>query len=131
MKDYILNLDKPRRLKFGFKASRLMREQFGGKDLDAVKDMNVDEFPKIAWCGLVWEDEALTMERVEELLDEKIPSEYTITSVIELIGNAIMDHMGVDLRKLRKKTDVKKKKRKQPTRAIPSKRHEKPPTKSV
>lgn len=123
MKEYILNLDKPRRLKFGFRASRLMREQFGGKDLDAVSDMNVDEFPKIAWCGLVWEDKDLTMERVEELLDEKIPSEYTVTSVIEMIGNAILDHMGVDLKKLREKAGVKKKIEKQARKTIPSKKH--------
>jgi len=131
MTEHILNLDKPRKLKFGFKASRLLKEKFKDKDIEALSNMSVHEFPIIAWCGLVWEDESLTPERVEEIIDEKIPDEYTVTGIIELLSNAIMDHMGVDLKKLKEEAekDEKKKKKRKVTKRIPSKKAEKQPSK--
>lgn len=131
MKEHIINLDRPRRLKFGFRASRLIREKFGSKDVDALKDMNIDEFPYIAYAGLVWEDETLTAEKVEQLLDEKIGSEYTVVKIIGILSSAIVDHMGVDFRKVKGKggVSVKKKKKSGPRERIPSGKPVKRPTK--
>lgn len=121
MKDFILNLDRPRKLKFGFKASRLIREMFGKKDIEALRNMNVDEFAKVAYCGLVWDDETLTVEKVEELIDAKIPEAYTVTGIIKILSEAIAAHMGVSLTRIGG-TAVKKKTKKPPTETIPSRK---------
>ena len=94
MQDYILNLDKPRKLKYGFKATRLITEKFGGKGLEDLKELALNEFIFIAWAGLIWEDESLTEEKVEQMCDEKIGSEYTQTSIINIIAAAITAHSG-------------------------------------
>jgi len=107
MQDYILNLDKPRKLRFGFKATRLINEKFGGKGLEDLKELALGEFIFIAWAGLIWEDESLTEERVEALFDEKIGSEYTQTSIINIIAAAITAHSGAKPVKKKQKTPLK------------------------
>ncbi len=114
MKDYILELDKPRKLKFGYKASRLIREKFGDKDFSDVKKMNIDDMPIFAWAGLVWEEEELTVEKVEGLLDAKISDEFTVIDSMTIIVAAFAAHMGVK--------PVKKKTKKQPKKKIPTKK---------
>jgi hypothetical protein len=99
--EYILDLDRPRKLRYGFKATRLIRKQFGGKkDLTDVLDINVDEIPFFIWAGLVWEDESLTVEKVEELVDEKIPGKYRVIDVINIVVKAIADQIGVPEKKV-------------------------------
>jgi len=122
MKDYILNLDKPRKLKYGFKASRLIREKFGDKDFRDIGNMHMDEMPTVAWAGLVWEDENLSVEKVEELLDNKIPETYTIIQCMEIIVEAVAAHIGTGpIPPQKKKTKTKKK---QPKMKIHSKKTE-------
>ena len=118
MKDYFLDLDKPRKLKFGFKASRLIREKFGDKDFRDISKFHVDDMPTVAWAGLVWEDENLSVEKVEELLDAQIPEKITIIDCMEIIVDAMIAHIGV------KAIPKKKKKKKQPQKKIPSKKIE-------
>ena len=122
MKDYILNLDKPRQLKFGFKASRLIREKFGDKDFRDIGNMHMDEMPTVAWAGLVWEDQNLSVEKVEEMLDKKIPEFYTIIQCMEVIVEAVAAHIGAPSIPTQKKK--KKTKKKQPEKKIPSKKIE-------
>ena len=118
MKDYILDLDKPRKLKFGFKASRLIREKFGDKDFRDISKFHVDDMPTVAWAGLVWEDQNLSVEKVEELLDAQIPEKITIIDCMEIIVAALIAHIGV------KVIPQKKKKKKQPKKKIPIKKIE-------
>jgi len=102
MKDYILDLDKPRELRYGFKANRLIRQKFGEKSLESlVSDFKVDDMPALVWAGLKWEDNALTVEQLEDLLDEAIPKKYTILGVIEEALEALVAHMGADLKKVK------------------------------
>jgi len=108
---YVLNLDKPRRLKFGFKAIRLIREQFGDKDISELINMKLDELPKVVWAGLVWEDESLTVEKVEELIDEKVPDEYRVIDIVEVVMKAMTDQIGVGPVKKKKTTSKKQEKR--------------------
>lgn len=117
MKDYVLNLDRPRKLKFGFKATRVISEKFKSKDLKKLVEFALDEFIFLAWAGLMWEDESLTEEKVEELLDEKIGVEYSQTDIANIVAEAMTAHSGA--------TPVKKK----VSETIPSKKHEKPPSK--
>lgn len=111
MKDYILNLDRPRKLKYGFKATRLISEKFKERDLKRLVEFALDEFLFLAWAGLVWEDESLTEEKVEELLDEKIGDTYSQTEIANLVAEAMTAHSGA--------VPVKKK----VSGTIPSKKH--------
>lgn len=110
MKEHILDLDKPRKLRYGFRALRIIREKYGeNKELTDVMDVNVDEIPFFAYAGLVREDESLTPEKVEELIDDAIPDRYTVLDIVGIIAKAIADQIGV-------KPGKKKAKRKTPTR---------------
>ena len=110
MREHILELDRPRKLKFGFKAIRLIREHFGEKDISDLLNMKVDEMPIIAWAGLVHEDTDLTVEKVEDLLDGSIPGKYTVVEIVNILAEALADHFGVS----EKKTTSSKKKKRSP-----------------
>ena len=75
MKDFILSLDKPRRLRYDFRALRILREKYKSLELADLMNVAVDELPYFIWAGLAWEDKELTPERVEEMLNEKIGTE--------------------------------------------------------
>ena len=96
MKEYVLNLDRPRRLRYDFKAIRVLRERYGKKELQELMDMAIEELPAFAWAGLVWEDPALNPEEVEALLNEKIGTELTIVSIAETVAGALAAHAGMD-----------------------------------
>jgi len=93
MEEFILNLDRPRKLKYGFRAWRLLREKFS-KPVQELMELAVDEIPAFVWAGLVWEDRELTVERVEELLDASIPEKYTMMQVAEIVSAAMALHVG-------------------------------------
>lgn len=119
MKDFILNLDKPRKLKFGFKADRLLTEKYGEQEVWDLEKIALHEFVFFTWVGLVWADESLTEEKVEELLDEKIGDEYSQFDIITLVTEALSAHLGTN--------SVKKK----ATKSIPSRKRAGQPTKSA
>lgn len=107
MKDHILNLDRPRKLHYGFKALRIIREKYGeSKELTDVMDAQVDEIPFFAYAGLVKEDKSLTAEKVEELIDDAVPEKYKVLDIVSIVAEAIADHVGV---RLKKKGKTKKK----------------------
>lgn len=119
MKDYVLNLDRPRKLKFGFKATRLINEKFKDRALEELREYALEEFIFLAWAGLMWEDESLTVEQVEQLLEEKIGVEYSQTDIANIVAEAITAHSGAK--------PVKKK----VSETIPSKKHVKSHSKSA
>jgi len=121
MKEHILELDKSRGLRFGFKALRAIREKFGDKSIDQLLNIKVDEIPVLVLAGLKWEDKALTLDRVEDLLDGAIPEKYTILEVTTLVLEALAAQMGVEPKKV--KADGTKKepeKKQQMKKTIPS-----------
>jgi hypothetical protein len=67
----VINLDRPRIMKFRRKELKLLEVAFKCKiskiDFD---DIGVDDITKIVHIGLVHEDKDLTLEQVEDLLDE-------------------------------------------------------------
>ena len=135
MKDHILELDKSRTLRFGFKAMRTIRNRFGDRSLDQLMSIKVDEIPVLAWAGLTHEDKALTVEQVEDLLDAAIPEKYTILKVTELILGALAGQMGVDTKKMKadaptvtaevENPEAVTEEKKQPTETIPSTKKQK------
>lgn len=129
MKNYILDLDKSRELRFGFKAIRLIRQKFGDRKIEELLLLKIDEIPVLAWAGLKWEDSQLTVEKVEDLLDDAIPKKYTITALTEIVINALADQMGVKPKKasagaptavVEKPKTEKPAEKKEPTETIPS-----------
>ena len=136
MKDHILELDKSRTLRFGFKANRMIRQKFGDRTIeDLLNTLKVDEMPILAWAGLKWEDNALTVEQVEDLLDTVIPKKYTIMKVTEIILEALAEHMGANLKKVKagvptvtaevENPEAVTEEKKQPTKTIPSTKKQK------
>lgn len=104
MKEHILELDRPRRLKYGFKALGLIRAKYGEKmELTDVMTVETEEMPFFAWAGLAWEDKDLTVEQVEDFIEEKIGDTYTIMDILNIIVQAIADHVGVKLAKKKAK----------------------------
>lgn len=95
MKEFILELDKPRRLKYGFGAARLIREKLGDREITELMKMKLDEMPIVAWAGLRWEDPEITIERVEELLDAALESKYNMLSIVSILVEAIAEYAGV------------------------------------
>lgn len=96
MKEHKLNLDKPRVLRYGFKALRAIRMKFGERSIENLLNMPIDEMPVFAWAGLKWGDnKSLTIEQVEEFLDEAIPDKYTVMEATEIIISAMADQIGI------------------------------------
>jgi len=105
MEAHTLDLDRVRTLHYGFRAIRIIREKFKGeKELTDVLEINVDEIPYFAYAGLVREDESLTPEKVEELIDDAIPGKYTVLDIVGIIAKAITEQMGVKPDKKKRKT---------------------------
>ena len=136
MKDHVLELDKTRTLRFGFKANRMIRQKFGDRTIeDLLNTLKVDEMPILAWAGLKWEDNALTVEQVEDLLDTVIPKKYTIMKVTEIILEALAEHMGANLKKAKadvptvtaevENLEAVTEEKTQPTKTIPSTKKQK------
>lgn len=119
MKDYFLKLDRPRKLKYGFKATKLLEEKFGNKQLnkEVIENMQISEFAYFIYAGLAWEDLELTEEKTIELLDEKIPETYTIIKLMNIVVSAFTDHLGVSVKKKTTKRKVSTK--------TPKKKHSK------
>ncbi len=99
MKTYILNLDKPREVRFGFKATRDIRNKFGERSMASLLRIQWDEIPALVWAGLRWEDKNLTVPQVEDLLDNSIPKNHTIMSVTGITLGALAAHMGIEIKK--------------------------------
>ena len=120
MKDYILDLDKPRELRFGFKATRAIRQKFGDRNVESLLNIKVDEMPILAWAGMKWDDKTLTVDKVEDLLDDAIPKKYTILRVTEIVLEAFSDHMGITSKKA--KADDQKKDKTEKVEAVTEKK---------
>ncbi|MCK5642199.1 MAG: hypothetical protein KAJ19_15445 [Gammaproteobacteria bacterium] len=95
MDAHILHLDKPRKLKYAFRALKEIKKKYGqDKSMAEVMNVDMDEIPYFVWVGLAWEDSKLTVEQVEELIEDAIPERYTVIGLISFITNAIVEQTG-------------------------------------
>lgn len=80
----VLELDKPRKLRFGMTATYLIEQKFGKSlsEIDWQKE-GISGFLRAASCALV--DEVLTEIRLAELVDEYLDQ----TTFMELVGKAM------------------------------------------
>lgn len=67
----ILELDRPRKLRFGFKAIHLIEQKFG-KTFYKIdfNDLNSEQLATVLWGAMYQDDNDLTIEKTIELLDE-------------------------------------------------------------
>ena len=94
MKEYILDLDKPRVLKFGFLALKKIELKFGKLTVDQILALKNHDWLFVAWAGLIWEDKELSVDQLMEKIDDSIPKKNTITSIIEITAGAFTAHFG-------------------------------------
>ena len=82
-----INLDKPRRLRYGMGAS-IEFEQLSGMKMTAIGDdeMSMQTVATLLYCGLKHEDKDLSLEKVIEIVDDHADS---VTDVITKITEAI------------------------------------------
>jgi hypothetical protein len=67
----IINLDRPRSVKFGHRALKLLGAMTG-KTLSNMSedDFDLGELEKVMYCGLLADDPTLKIEDMEDLLDK-------------------------------------------------------------
>lgn len=100
MKDFVLELDRPRKLIFDFDAWDLIADHFGsanGKEFDlASLNITYRDLPFLVFAGLRWEDPALTYEETKRLLNEAIRSDrLDIMRILDVVMRAIFAQSGV------------------------------------
>jgi len=93
--EHTITLDRERKLKYGFKALRLLKQRFSIPIQDIMKNISVEDMPIFVWAGLIWGDPDLTVEKVEELLDEKVPDQYTLIQIMKIVFDALFDQVGI------------------------------------
>lgn len=102
MKDYILDLDKPRKLRFGFRAQKTIADKFEDDSLEVLLKVKLHEWPVIILAGLKWEDPDLDIEKATDLLDAAIPDKYDILELTFFVLEAYAAHMGIDVETFKK-----------------------------
>jgi len=101
MKDFVLELDRPRKLVFDFNAWDLIAEKYTpqkeSQEFD-LSQLNITtrEVPFLAFAGLRWEDPELTEGRVKGMLNEQIrEGRHTILSILGIVADAIFAQSGL------------------------------------
>lgn len=135
MKDFILKLDKDRALRFGFRAMRMIKEKYKIEKLEELLKVEIEEIPGLVHAGLTRKDEdELSLEQVEDLLDDSIPDTYTMIEILTIVLSALAAHMGVEIDVKKQVADAldevkeelaEKTEKKAPKRKIPSTRKRK------
>jgi hypothetical protein len=102
VKDYILNLDRPRKLVFDFDAWDLIAERYAaakeGEDFDLSKlpRITFKEIPFLAYAGLRWEDSSLTEDKIKRMLSKSIADgAHTMIGHLQLVANAVFTQAGM------------------------------------
>lgn len=66
----IIELDKPRQIKYGIKALKVIEKLLECKITKInFNDIGIDEMLKLLFAGLSWEDKELTLESLEDLVE--------------------------------------------------------------
>lgn len=109
-KEFFLDLDRRRKLIFDFNAWDIIAEHLSpdGKTFDPTA-MNITyrELPILAYAGLKWEDESLTLEKTKQLLNEAIrQGKLTILQIMTEVTGAMFAQSGVEAPELKLETKV-------------------------
>jgi hypothetical protein len=88
----IIELDKVRTLKYGIKAIKQIEKLYKCNIAEALQKMtkiSADEVIKLLHIGLSWEDAELTIDQVENFLDEYLSFGDALIKLTEAIGTAM------------------------------------------
>ena len=87
----VIELDKHRNLRYGYKALLQMEELLGGSltELD-LKKLSLRELAKVAYCGLSHEDAELTIEKTIDVLDFA-DLNLIVEKISEALNNSFSD----------------------------------------
>jgi len=107
VKEFLIELDRPRQLVYDFGAWEKLAEYFGQKtglkpeEFDPVKmNITVRDLPHLVWAGISWESPCPSLEEVKSLLNEGIrKGTYTIMSLLLEVTAAIFTHAGMEVKK--------------------------------
>lgn len=92
----IIKLDKERILRFTNKSMKLIEKIIGcsiTKLFSRMDNLTIDEMVIIIYAGLKWDDELLTLEKVDELLEEH----SNFAGMMKSISDALAVSMGSDI----------------------------------
>jgi len=101
VKEFVLDLDRKRKLIFDFDAWDLITDHFVsayGKDFDLASfNITYRDLPFLVFAALKWEDPSLTLEQVKQMLNEAIRSEkINIMQIFEVVTGAIYAQSGLN-----------------------------------
>lgn len=86
----ILELDRPREIRYGYKAIKTLLALIG-KDLEELDTSNMDEVEKVIYAGILSDaqrnGETLKLEDMEDLLDLK-PFDYVVEQMNKALNIA-------------------------------------------
>ncbi len=91
----LMQLDKPRILKFTNKSMKLIEKILGcsiTRLFARMDNLSIDEMITILYAGLKWDDETLTLEKVDELLEEH----SNFAGMMKAIHDGLVGSMGND-----------------------------------
>ena len=90
----VINLDRPRELRFGHKALKTFQAISDVKMENIGDDMDFDTIEKLVYCGLLSDarkaGETLTLEVVGDLLDD-VAVQYTMGKIGDAMDKAFND----------------------------------------
>ena len=88
---FVLELDRPRQLKFDMGTLWALLRKLGCKDLMALHDLDISGVAELVRAGLVWEDPALSVRDVRRLIEGKIGSDkFRLGQIMFLVDEAII-----------------------------------------
>jgi hypothetical protein len=109
----IINLDRPREVRFGHKA--LKKLQAMGVDIEGGDDFNLDKLEEIMYCGLLSDakdnGEILKLEEMEDLLDLARPYSQVMEKMQQAL-NIAFGQMETDSKNLQRVVETSKKTKK-------------------
>lgn len=97
-KSVAIELDKVRNLRYGINALCQMEDMLGKPITSLQESTGIKEFRIMLYCGLVWEDKELTLEKVGDLMDEVI-AEKGIDYINEKVSEALELALGNNKKK--------------------------------
>lgn len=77
-----ITLDRPRRLRITWRDAREIERRIGMPTLDIIQNrlarLDLSAISTVAWVALRWEDKALTQEHLDDTIEKKIETGWTI-----------------------------------------------------
>ncbi|WP_069649638.1 hypothetical protein [Caloranaerobacter ferrireducens] len=97
-KSVAIELDKVRNLRYGINALCQLEDMLGKPITKLQNETGIKEFRVILYCGLIWEDKTLTLEKIGDLMDEAI-TEKGIDYINDKVSEALELALGNNKKK--------------------------------